>query len=134
MLAHADAALIIGDPALLLDSERLGVLTVDLGHEWRELSGRPFVYAMWCGQTGACEPAHVAALNAARDAGVRDIDAIAREQGAGDSAREALVRRYLRDNLRYDLDATACDGLRLFHELAVEQGLAATLRQVRFFP
>jgi predicted solute-binding protein len=46
MLNSADAALVIGDPALYYDGE---AARLDLGAEWTERTGRPFVYAFWAG-------------------------------------------------------------------------------------
>jgi chorismate dehydratase len=45
MFAHADAALVIGDPALKVDRERYQIL--DLAAEWRALTGLPAVFAVW---------------------------------------------------------------------------------------
>ncbi len=50
MLAVADAALIIGDPALRLAPEQEGYFVYDLGSEWTEMTGLPMVYAMWAGR------------------------------------------------------------------------------------
>jgi chorismate dehydratase len=133
MLARADAALIIGDPALTLDPQTHGVTKIDLGREWQSLTGLPFVYAMWCGREGACGAAHVAELNAARERGTAAICEIARREGGGDPSREQQIASYLRDNLRYDLGARELAGLRRFHELAVEQGLAPGRRELRFY-
>ena len=133
MLARADAALIIGDPALTIDPVEHGLHKIDLGTEWQQLTGLPFVYAMWCGRDGACGPEHVVELNAARERGVTDIAAIARAESDGDRRRETLVLHYLRDNLRYPLGEREVAGLRRFHELAAQQGLAPGLRDLRFF-
>jgi chorismate dehydratase len=133
MLSRADAALIIGDTALTSDAAALGLIKLDLGLEWQRLTGLPFVYAMWCGRDGHCGPAHVAELNAARERGIQDIDRIARTEADGDVARATLVRGYLRDNLNYDLGERQLAGLRRFHELAVDQGLAPGLCNLRFY-
>ena len=47
MLEVADAALIIGDPALLIDPATLPYTCLDLGEEWRLLTGLPMVFAAW---------------------------------------------------------------------------------------
>jgi chorismate dehydratase len=133
MLTRADAALVIGDPALEIDARSLGLLEMDLGSEWKALTHLPFVYAMWSGRPGACGADHVAALNAARDRGVADLRAIARLEGKGDARREKRSFEYLRDNLRYGLGDAEIAGLRRFHELAAEQGLAPGGRDVRFY-
>jgi predicted solute-binding protein len=46
MLAQADAAVIIGDPALAW-KRRPGIYEWDLAAEWMRLTGRPFVFALW---------------------------------------------------------------------------------------
>jgi predicted solute-binding protein len=46
MLAGADAAVVIGDPALAVHG-RTGLLEVDLAAAWVEWTGRPFVFAVW---------------------------------------------------------------------------------------
>ena len=45
MLAHHDAGLVIGDPALQIDRSRY--LTLDLAEEWIRYTGKPFVFAFW---------------------------------------------------------------------------------------
>ena len=56
MLDLADAAIVIGDPALLALEERSNrfertgeeLVYHDLAHEWRALTGLPFISAVWC--------------------------------------------------------------------------------------
>lgn len=133
MLARADAALIIGDPALRIDAAGQGLRKIDLGEEWKALTGLPFVYAMWSGREGACTPEHVAELNAARERGTAAIPAIAANVARGDRERETQVVEYLSDNLQYGLDEPEIAGLRRFHELAAEQGLVPGLRPLKFY-
>ena len=133
MLARADAALVIGDPALSIDPARHGLIKIDLGSEWRAMTGLPFVYAMWCGRDGAATPDHVAALNAAKEQGQAAIVEIARAEGRGDRVPEQRALHYLRDNLKYGLGETELAGLRRFHELATECDLAPGLRPLRFY-
>lgn len=47
MLAEHDAALLIGDDALLAAARRPEIPHVDLGAEWKALTGHPMVYALW---------------------------------------------------------------------------------------
>lgn len=133
MLERVDAALLIGDPALHVDAAALGLHKTDLGEAWRDLTGLPFVYAMWTGREGAVEARHVAALNEARDAGLGAVDAIAGAEGAGDAARTARATGYLRDTLKFGLGEAERAGLRRFHELAAELGLIPALQPLRFY-
>jgi len=133
MLARADAALMIGDPALRIDPVRHHATKIDLGSEWRVLTGLPFVYAMWTGRAGAASAGQCRALQAARDRGIAHLADIARDAGAGDQARETQALHYLRDNLKYGLGEREAQGLRRFHELAAEIGLVPALQPLRFY-
>jgi chorismate dehydratase len=133
MLARADAALVIGDPALEIKSRSLGVTKIDLGSEWQALTGLPFVYAMWSGREGALTPAHVVELQAARARGEAAISQIAERESCGNPARRRLFDDYLRDNRKYALGEREIAGLRRFHELAAEHGLVPGLRDLRFY-
>ena len=126
MLDRSDAALVIGDDALFLDRAHgiaAGVETIDLGAAWFELTGLPFVFAFWAGRPGALAPDDVAALQRARDEGVKRPGELAREYLAGSPERQALGARYLRDNIKYELGAEALAGLEAFYRYAAEIGV-----------
>ena len=48
MLRDHDACLMIGDNGMAAEANGLALL--DLGREWRELTGLPFVWALWVGR------------------------------------------------------------------------------------
>ena len=134
MLHRADAALVIGDPAFEIDPARHNVTKIDLGAEWKALTGLPFVYAMWVGRPGAVTPEQCRALRQARDAGIAHLPQIARQVGAGNARLEQRALEYLRDNLKYGLGQAEQAGLRRFHELAAEIGVVPGLQPLRFYP
>ena len=103
MVAVADAALLIGDPAFEADHVALGLTKVDLGEEWTAMTGLPFIYAAWTGRAGAVTGRDVEALQRAQAIGVQSVDAIAAEYAAGDVHRAARAAAYLRDNVKYGL-------------------------------
>lgn len=133
MLAVADAALLIGDPALEVDPVPAGVEKVDLGEAWQALTGLPFVYAAWAGRPGRLGPAHLAALAAARDRGLASLDALAAEAAGGDATRAAVLASYLRHNLQYAFGPREQAGLARFFELAAEVGHTPGSRPLRFY-
>jgi chorismate dehydratase len=133
MLRKADAALVIGDPAFEIDPEQRKVTKIDLGAEWKSLTGLPFVYAMWVGRPGAVSPEQCRALQRARNRGLAHLPAIAKQESAGDSDYEQKALAYLRDNLKYGLGAAEQAGLRRFHELAAEIAVAPGLEPLRFY-
>ncbi len=74
MLATADAALIIGDPALTVPRERYVVL--DLAGEWLEMTGLPFVFAVWAARDEVATAELVAPFTASLETGLAELDAI----------------------------------------------------------
>jgi chorismate dehydratase len=134
MLEHCDAALIIGDHALLLDHSTVRlkrdtisesrVEKIDLGDAWQTLTGLPFVYAFWAGRPDALGEDDVQALQRARDGGVARIDVIAREYFPDSRVRQAAGAAYLRDNIKYDLGDEERAGLELFYRYALEVRVA----------
>jgi chorismate dehydratase len=131
--ADADAALLIGDPALDADERTLGLEKIDLGEEWTALTGLPFIYAAWTGRPGAVTGGDVRALQEAQDEGARATAAIAAEYGRGNAAATARATAYLRDNVKYGLGPDDAAGLQLFLDYAVELGLAPHRRRLEFF-
>jgi chorismate dehydratase len=150
MLSRADAALVIGDKALLArpqlarlasaPSSTFGGLDlssevekIDLGEAWSSMTGLPFVWAFWVGRAGALRPGDVAALQAARDSGVRHSDQVAREYFRDDPEHQELGVSYLRNNIKYYLGADERAGLELFYRYAAEIGVVSHARPLRFY-
>ena len=118
MLAEADAALIIGDPALDLDPDRLRYEWLDLGQEWFALTGLPMVFAAWAGKPER-EPARLESLTVGSyEFGREHLDEIIEEQFAVRGISKALTAQYLRHNIRYMLGPNELHGLQAFLELA----------------
>jgi chorismate dehydratase len=146
MLDRCDAALLIGDAALLLDHaairaraaagsgpDRSGPIEkIDLGETWTVMTGLPFVYAFWAGRPEALSAGHVRALQAARDAGVADPEGVAATYFS-DPALRSIGASYLRDNIKYDLGAEERAGLELFHRYAAELGLVPRAEGLQFY-
>ncbi len=136
MLQVADAALLIGDPALfaLEDREareqRTGerLLYLDLAHEWHTFTGTVWVSAFWAVRPQALSPATVPAaqlvhdLQHSRDQGLAHIDALADEWAQRIAVPRATIRTYLSQNIGYHLDEPALAGLDLFYRYGAECG------------
>lgn len=136
MLAEHDAALVIGDPALLVDHRAIGagdVEKIDLGQAWTEMTGLPFVWAFWAGRADAVPPAAVRRLQDTKDAGVRISDALADAYMSGTPQYRDLARHYLRENIRFDLTDRMLEGLRTYYREAASLGLIASAPETLFF-
>ena len=136
MLASADAALLIGDPALLarehhaqLDAASdVPLLWLDLAHLWRQLTGLPWVAAVWAirPQSLLRNPSltvHVASdLIASRDAGLAHIDQLVGEWTPRIALSPDTIRTYLTRNIHYTLDPDCLRAIALFRTLAAAIG------------
>jgi chorismate dehydratase len=129
MLDAADAALVIGDPALDHEHE---APTLDLGAEWRSLTGLPFVFAFWAGRPGAVSREQVAALQASLRAGIEAIPAIAAAYPRQSPGKGPENEEYLRSNIVYDLGEAEQAGLREFYRRAAGLGLIPSVPELRF--
>jgi chorismate dehydratase len=115
MLEAADAALVIGDPALDHEDD---APTLDLGAEWRALTGLPFVFAFWAGRPDALGPEDVAALQASLRAGMAAIPEIAAAYPRRAPGRQGDNEAYLRDSIVFDLGPAERAGLEEFYRRA----------------
>jgi chorismate dehydratase len=136
MLAVADAALLIGDPALLALEDkdareaRTGeqLLYLDLAHEWHGFTGLPWVSAVWAlragalEETGACARELVQDMQSSRDRGIAHVEDLAEEWSGRIAVPRDTIRFYLTNNIHYILDEACLRGLDVFYRLAAECG------------
>jgi chorismate dehydratase len=138
MLERADAAIVIGDPALMALEERANryersseeLVYHDLAEEWHALTGLPFVSAVWCaiawGATASSRPLDER-INEdfirSRDHGLQNIEALAAEWSQRMALSEQTIRTYLSSNIHYVLDDECLEGMRGFFREAAEAGV-----------
>ena len=120
--SRADAILLIGDRAMFPVGEEF-LCEWDLGAEWNAWTGLPFVFALWAGRPGRGNAVLAETLSAARDAGLRDLAAIAGHEAEVLGLPRSLAENYLKHHLHFILGPAERQGLRLFSRLAVEVGL-----------
>ena len=127
-----DAVLIIGDRAMNCSSREFPY-DWDLGEQWTRLTGLPFVFAMWTARREANLNGLEFQLAQARDAGLEELDAIAREESQHYNLTFEQCLTYLRDHLHFQLGPRECEGLALFRQYAVQMGLAPTDVDINFY-
>ena len=135
MLERADAAILIGDPALLALEERQNrlertgedLIYCDLAEEWRALTGLAFVSAVWCtaaaAQGGVLDDRVAEDFIYSRDQGLKNIDAVIAEWSKRFPIPEETIRTYLTANIHYVLDEECVEGMRGFFRMAAECGV-----------
>ena len=128
--AETDAVLLIGDAAL----KNLGTTkySTDLGNEWHELTGLPFVYACWVVRRDVSLGNVPNLLLEAKTLGIEQIPDIARIEAPKLGFTEDLCRRYLQHHIHYDLDESFIGGLELFYKLAVKHSLVQSGQALSF--
>jgi predicted solute-binding protein len=128
MLRRADAALIIGDPALRIEPALLPYHVYDLGAEWVELTGLPMVFAVWAARRGVVAPETAEAfLGSCRYGRERLDEIVASESGRREFAPE-LVREYLTRRIVHELGPREYEGMDLFLRYARKSGAGAGRR------
>ncbi len=141
MLAAADAALLIGDPALLARERHAAIeaaagaplLWLDVAHLWRQLTGLPWVAAVWALRPDSLSPAGLSPqqliddLTASRDAGLAHTEQLVEEWTPRLAISPETIRTYLRHNIHYTLDPDCLRAIELFRTLAARIGLLPPL-------
>ena len=118
MLETADAALIIGDPALHLEPGELAYHVLDLGAEWTDMTGLPMVFAIWAGRRDAITPEVEEIFQASYRFGRDNLDEIIRRESEPRGIDAELARRYLSRHIVFELGPAEYDGLELFLDYA----------------
>jgi chorismate dehydratase len=141
MLEKADAALLIGDPALrvsvaiekkstvspqgraVCQATTLGMTSAEIFHiydvvgEWRKFTGLPAVMAIWAVRPEVVTPEVLADFNASRNFGLTQIAAISLEAARELDLPQPALESYLRHNIDFSLGEENRRGLeRYFHE------------------
>lgn len=158
MLRQADAALVIGDPALTIslkmdalagkapsgeqccqgDPDDMPVpgfetlFVYDVVHQWRQMTGKPAVLAMWVGRRGAITPDVVTDFLASKKYGIEHVREIAEAASIKLDLPPRALERYLTENIHFDLDAENLAGLEHYFERAAAAGLIPRARAIEF--
>jgi len=125
MLRIADAALIIGDPALHIDPARLPYHVYDLGNEWVEMTGLPFVFAVWAGRKSVITSDVVKAFQDSCRYGRERIEEIVSAESGRREIAPGLVREYLTRHIVHEIGARDYQGMDLFLSYARQSAQSA---------
>jgi chorismate dehydratase len=158
MLAQADAALVIGDPALRISLKMAALaakpvgggsccegdpddapvpgfeslFVYDVAHQWREMTGKPSVLALWAGRRDAITSEVAADFRASKEYGIARVREIAEHASRKLDLPAGALERYLTKNIHFDLDDESLAGLSLYFEKASAIGLIPAIRPLEF--
>src|SRR5512135_2242721 len=119
----ADAVLVIGDRAMRVPEGPFRAV-VDLAEAWGEMTGLPFVFALWVVRPGVDLGQLPEALARSRAEGLEHADELAALSGPRLGLERATCYDYLTRVLSYDLGEPEIAGLRRFAAMAAALGLA----------
>jgi chorismate dehydratase len=158
MLREADAALLIGDPALrislkiegLARQDRPGELictpreaglsadiaeslyVYDVASEWRRMTGLPSVMAFWAARREVATPDLAADFVASRDYGLASMDEISREASLALDLPAPALAAYLRENIDFSMDEDNRRGLAQFYARSAALGLIPRAKPIEW--
>jgi chorismate dehydratase len=145
MLQQADAAILIGDPALLAIESREAIEKsvgpcqwFDLAHEWHTRTNLPWVAAVWAVRPEALSSPNLTAaqltedLEASRNHGLLNIENLVEQWTPRIAIPAATIRHYLSHNIHYVLNTDCIRAIELFRKYAAEVDVLPSLPQLRF--
>jgi chorismate dehydratase len=121
-LAKERARLLIGDQAIRFRQQHGNEFQFwDLGENWQNLAGLPFVYALWLVRPEVVDPKSIAdRLRRLRDQNLANIDNLIAGEKEFD---RGFCDRYYREHLQFRFGKREKEGLRAFHQLCQKHDL-----------
>lgn len=145
MLQQTDAAVLIGDPALLALERREQIEAevgpcewFDLAHEWHTRTNLPWVAAVWAVRPEALGPPRLTAaklvedLEASRNHGLLHIEDLVEQWTPRIDLSPKVIRHYLSHNIHYVLNTDCVRAIKLFRQYAAEVDVLPPLPELRF--
>ena len=108
---------------------------LDLGEQWKLLTGLPFIFAMWMirEDRAAAEGAAIGRLlSGGRRAGAAMTEQLLDRYADETGWPRDLARRYFTEYLRYEVTAGAREGLARFFQLAQKHSLLECRRSIEY--
>src|SRR6266496_348669 len=130
MLDNHDAAMIIGDPAMMIPREQVKVF--DVVRLWREHTGFGFVFAMWMTRVSEVNKIVTLDFAGARDEGLDHLDEVILDYESPIHLSGEEIRQYLTENISFRVEAEMEKGLELFFELARKHKLIDEAKPLEF--
>lgn len=154
MLQTADAALLIGDPALrmaiaaeplakkgpqgqqICQAKSLSIPMAeslhiyDIVEEWRRLTGLPAVLAVWAARPEVVNEDLIEDFHASRDFGLRHLPEICREAAEELALPAEQLHQYLTENIDFSLDSENLESLTHYYAAAAKMNLVQQLKPI----
>lgn len=116
-LLHSEAVVLIGDTGMTSEADDLFIL--DLGAGWWELTGKPFVWALWVG-FGGLTPELCGKLQRSKAFGLSRLEEIAMKEAKRLGTDFTRCLKYLSEVIDYSLTKVHWEGLQLFGDFCIK--------------
>jgi chorismate dehydratase len=117
-----DARLLIGDKVVCEEPPGFDH-QLDLGHAWKQLTGLPFVFAVWTARKGVDLGDLPDRLVRAREEGLAHVDELIARHAIPRGWPAGMALQYLTCYLKYDIGPRQLEAIRSFHKLAASHGV-----------
>ena len=108
------------------------IFVYDVAHQWREMTGKPCVLAIWVARREAVTPEVVADFLASKQYGMAHIPEIAEAAADKLDLPAESLEEYLSKHINFDLDQENLEGLELYYQKCAAAGLIPRARPVEF--
>ena len=127
-------ALLIGDKVVTAEpSESRFPYQLDLGQAWRDITGRPFVFAAWLAPAGLNLGALPTQLEELRLRNMADLEDMVPAWAEEHGWPADLALTYLRDLLDYEINGEHLAAIEFFWRECAEFGLINDLRPLKLY-
>jgi chorismate dehydratase len=108
------------------------IFVYDVAFQWREMTSKPCVLAIWAGRREFMTPEVVADFQASKEYGLARVREIAEAASIKLDMPPRALKHYLLDNIHFGLEREYLEGLNLYYEKAAAAGLIPRHRPLEF--
>jgi chorismate dehydratase len=125
-----EARLLIGDKVVC--EEPLGFEhQYDLGAEWKQMTGLPFVFAVWTARAGVDLGTLPDRLERAKNEGLQHVGELIDRHAIPRGWPAGLALQYLTTYLKFDIGDREIRAIEMFHQLAAKHAIIDSVKLLR---
>jgi chorismate dehydratase len=127
-----EARLLIGDKVVCNEPQGFEH-QYDLGLEWKQMTGLPFVFAVWTARDGLNLGDLPQRLERAKRNGIEHVRELIQKYAVPNGWPAGLALQYLTVYLKFDISELHLRAIERFHELAARHGIIEQARPLRLY-
>lgn len=133
-LNGVDGGMLIGNSGLKINNyPPRGYMVFDLGEIWTDITGLPFVYAVYAVNRGVHLGKNLQALETAKSMGLKLVKKIAKIESEKIGLSEEICLRYMTQRIRYDLGEKEIEGILAYGKFLSELEEIKEVRDLQIY-